>query len=122
MGIRIRGVPGESLNLLITVLLPAWRKFRFGSPIEARPLRLRRQPYAAAAVCLAFSSSFLCRAPALYNPACGFRAGEVQVFEPVLRLAVRPVVSPCGLCYSGHGSGDTPLIERALRSVGGVQK
>ena len=43
-------------------------------------------------------SWFLRRAPALYNPACGFRAGEVQVFEPVLRLAMRPVVSPCGLC------------------------
>jgi hypothetical protein len=57
-----------------------------------------------------------------YNPACGLRAGVVQVFEPVLRLAMRPVVTPCGLCYSGHGSGDTPLIEQALRSVGGVQK
>jgi hypothetical protein len=63
MGIRIRGVPGESLNLLITVLLPAWRKFRFGSPIEARPLRLRRQPYAAAAVCLAFLARFSAARP-----------------------------------------------------------
>jgi hypothetical protein len=42
----------------------------------------------------------------------------VHVAHPVLRLALWPVASHYGLCYSAHRSGDMPLIERALRSLG----